>query len=80
MRKALPEFVPSGIMIGIALPLLLEALNKVAVKIVAPTALAAQNIAIVVLSGWFFGKQERTKQVLIAMSLILLGGILVTIS
>jgi len=80
MRKALPEFVPSGIMIGIALPLLLEALNKGAVKIVAPTALAAQNIAIVVLSGWFFGKQERTKQVLIAMSLILLGGILVTIS
>ena len=34
-RKALPEFIPSGIMIGIALPLLLEALNKGAVNIVA---------------------------------------------
>ena len=33
-RKALPEFIPSGFMIGIALPLLLEALNKGSVNIV----------------------------------------------
>ena len=79
-RKALPEFIPSGIMIGIALPLLLEALNKGSVNIVAPLALAAQNVAIVLLSGWFFGARERTKQVLIAMTLIFLGGLLVTIS
>lgn len=79
-RKALPEFIPSGIMIGIALPLLLEALNKGAVNIVAPLALAAQNIAIVILSGWFFGSRERTRQVILAMILIFIGGIVVTIS
>ena len=79
-RKALPEFIPSGIMIGIALPLLLEALNKGAVNIVAPLALASQNIAIVILSGWFFGSRERTRQVIIAMVLIFVGGIVVTIS
>ena len=79
-RKALPEFIPSGIMIGIALPLLLEALNKGAVNIVAPLALASQNIAIVILSGWFFGSRERTRQVIVAMVLIFVGGIVVTIS
>ena len=79
-RKALPEFIPSGIMIGIALPLLLEALNRGAVNIVAPVALAAQNIAIVILSGWFFGSRERTRQVIVAMILIFVGGIVVTIS
>ena len=79
-RKALPEFIPSGIMIGIALPFLLEALNKGAVNIVAPLALAAQNIAIVILSGWFFGSRERTRQVIVAMILIFIGGIVVTVS
>ena len=79
-RKALPEFIPSGIMIGIALPLLLEALNRGAVNIVAPLALASQNIAIVILSGWFFGSRERTTQVIMAMVLILIGGIVVTVS
>ena len=79
-RKALPEFIPSGIMIGIALPLLLEALNKGAVNIVAPLALASQNIAIVILSGWFFGSRERTRQVIVAMILIFVGGLVVTIS
>ena len=79
-RKALPEFVPSGIMIGLALPLLLEALNKGAVNIVAPLALASQNIAIVILSGWFFGSRERTRQVILAMVLIFIGGIVVTVS
>ena len=79
-RKALPEFIPSGIMIGIALPLLLEALNRGAVNIVAPLALASQNIAIVILSGWFFGSRERTRQVIVAMILIFVGGIVVTIS
>ena len=79
-RKALPEFIPSGIMIGIALPLLLEALNKGAVNIVAPLALAAQNIAIVILSGWFFGSRERTRQVITAMVLIFIGGVVVTVS
>ena len=79
-RKALPEFIPSGIMIGIALPLLLEALNVGAVNIVAPLALASQNIAIVLLSGWFFGSRERTRQVIVAMILIFVGGIVVTIS
>ena len=47
-------------MIGIALPLLLEALNKGAVNIVAPLALAAQNIAIVILSGWFWLTRANT--------------------
>ena len=46
-------------MIGIALPLLLEALNRGAVNIVAPLALASQNIAIVILSGWFFGSRAN---------------------
>ena len=48
-------------MIGIALPLLLEALNKGAVNIVAPLALALRNIAIVILSGWFWLTSEHDK-------------------
>ena len=79
-RRAFPEFIPSGILIGLALPLLLEALNKGEVKLVVPLALAAQNIAIVLLGGWFFGARERSSRVLLAMAFILLGGIVVTIA
>jgi len=80
VRKAFPEFIPSGIMIGLALPVLLEALNEGEVKLVAPLALAAQNIAIVLLGGWFFGARERSSRVLLAMAFILIGGIVVTIA
>jgi len=79
-RKAFPEFIPSGVMIGLALPVLLEALDEGEVKLVAPLALAAQNITIVLLGGWFFGARERSSRVLLAMAFILVGGIVVTIA
>lgn len=78
VRAALPEFLASGLMIGLALPLLLEALDRGRVGVVAPLSLAAQNISVVALSAVVFGANERTRNVLIALVLILVGATLVT--
>ncbi len=79
-KTAFPEFIPSGVMIGLALPVLLEALNKGTVNLVAPLALASQNIAIILLGGWLFGSRERSSRVVVAMVLIIVGGAVVTIA
>ncbi|MFV2038816.1 MAG: EamA family transporter, partial [Acidimicrobiales bacterium] len=55
LRRALPEFIASGVMIGIALPVLLEALDRGQVGVVAPLSNAAQNVAVVLLSAAVFG-------------------------
>lgn len=78
VRAALPEFLASGVMIGLALPLLLEALDRGRVGLVAPLSLSAQNIAVVALSAAAFGANERTRNVMIALVLILVGATLVT--
>lgn len=80
VRTALPEFLASGLMIGLALPVLLEALDRGEVGIVAPLSLAAQNISVVGLSAVVFGAHERTPRVIGALGLIVLGATLVTAS
>ena len=78
VRGALPEFLASGLMIGLALPLLLEALDRGRVGIVAPLSLASQNVSVVVLGGVAFGAHERTPRILVALVLVLLGAALVS--
>lgn len=80
VRRALPEFLASAALIGLALPTLLEALDRGQVGTVAPVSLAAQNIAVVVMSALVFGRHERTPRVLVALVLILTGGTLVTLA
>ncbi|MEM7287212.1 MAG: DMT family transporter [Actinomycetota bacterium] len=76
-RRALPAFAVSGLVIGCALPLLLEALDRGRVGIVAPLSLASQNITVVVVGSIVFGVNERAGRVVGAVALILLGAVLV---
>lgn len=78
VRASLPEFAASGLVIGFALPLLLEALDRGTVGVVAPVSLAAQNLTVVGLSAVVFGAHERTPRVLAALALIVVGVVLVT--
>jgi drug/metabolite transporter (DMT)-like permease len=80
LRGALPEFVASGLMIGIALPTLLAALDRGQVGIVAPLSLASQNVSVVALAAVVFGANERTPRILIAILLVMLGATLVSIA
>lgn len=77
VRDSLPHFVPSGLMIGLALPVLLEALDRGQVGVVAPLSNAVQHIAVVVLGAAVFGAGERTPRVLVALVLIVVGGSLI---
>lgn len=76
-RGSLPAFGVSGLVIGCALPLLLEALDRGRVGIVAPLSLASQNITVVVVGSIVFGVHERTSRVVVAVALILVGAALV---
>ncbi len=74
----MPEFLASGVAIGLALPLLLAALDSGRVGVVAPLSNAVQNLTVVVLAGVLFGAQERTPRVLAALSMVVVGGALIT--
>ncbi len=76
-RRALPAFGASGLVIGFALPLLLEALDRGRVGIVAPLSLASQNLTVVLVGAVVFGVHERTGRVVLAVALILAGAMLV---
>lgn len=76
-RRSLPAFAASGLAVGLALPLLLEALDRGRVGIVAPLSLASQNVTVVVVGSLVFGAAERTGRVIAAVALILLGAALV---
>ena len=78
LKGALPEFLASGLMIGLALPTLLAALDRGRVGIVAPLSLAAQHVSVVVLGAIVFGAHERTPRILFAIGLVVLGAVLVS--
>ena len=78
ISASLPHFAASGLMIGVALPTLLAALDRGRVGIVSPLSLAAQNLAVVALSAAVFGAGERTRRILFALVLILAGATLVS--
>lgn len=77
VRASMPFFVPSGVMIGCALPVLLEALDRGRVGVVAPLSNAVQHVAVVLLGAAVFGAGERTPRVLAALGLIVVGGSLI---
>lgn len=78
LRAAVPEFAASGLMIGLALPLLLAALDRGRVGVVAPLSNAVQNLSVVVLGGLVFGARERTPRILAALVMVVAGGALIT--
>lgn len=75
---ALPHFGLSGLMIGLALPTLLAALDRGRVGIVAPLSLAAQNLAVVALSTAVLGPSEGSRRILVALVMIVCGAALVS--
>lgn len=77
---AVPDFLLSGMLIGLALPLLLEALDRGEVGIVAPLSNAAQNLAVVVFGAALFGVEERSPRVLAALAMVVTGGAIITIA
>ncbi len=78
VRGALPEFLASGVMIGLALTTLLEALDRGRVGIVAPLSLASQHLTVVALGAAVFGAAERTPRILVALVLVIAGAALVS--
>ncbi len=78
IKLALPEFLASGLMIGLALPLLLEALDRGRVGVVAPFSNAVQNLVVVAIGSAVFGKRERSARVLVALAMVVGGGALIT--
>jgi len=77
IRTTLPSMAWSGLVVGCALPALLESLSRGEVGTVAPINNGAQVITVVVLSAVFFGKRERTYRVVVALMLIVAGGTLI---
>lgn len=80
LRGAMPEFFASGLAIGLALPILLAALDRGQVGIVAPLSLASQNVSVVALGAVVFGADERTPRILVAVILVLAGATLVSMA
>ncbi len=78
IRRALPEFGLSGLAIAVALTSLFGALNQGEVSLVAPLSNAAQSLAVVALGAMVFGARERTGRVLVALVLVVIGGVLIT--
>jgi DME family drug/metabolite transporter len=78
LSAAFPEFLLSGLMIGLALPMLLAALSRGRVGIVTPLSNATQNTVVVVLSGIFFGARERSTKVVLALAMVVSGGVLIS--
>ncbi len=78
VRSALPEFLASGVLIAVALPTLLAALDRGRVGVVAPLSLAAQNVTVIILGAIVFGANERSPRVIGALVLVLLGATFIT--
>ncbi|MEE9415430.1 MAG: DMT family transporter [Acidimicrobiales bacterium] len=80
VRAVLPEFLLSGLMMGLTLPTLLLALDRGEVGLVAPLSLASQNVAVVALGSVVFGADERTPRILAAIVLVIVGAAMVSIA
>lgn len=78
LSAAFPEFLLSGLMIGLALPMLLAALSRGRVGIVTPLSNATQNTVVVVVSGIVFGARERSARVVLALAMVVGGGVLIS--
>lgn len=78
VRKALPEFLVSGLIIGLGLGTLLAALDQGRVGVVAPLSLGAQNTTVVIASAALFGARERAPRVVVGLLLVVLGAGLIT--
>jgi drug/metabolite transporter (DMT)-like permease len=80
IRSTLPSMMWSGLVVGIALPALLESLSRGEVGVVAPINNGAQVVTVVILSSIFFGKRERSWRVFVALALVVAGGTLIGVS
>ncbi len=79
-KRAFPHLAVSGALVGFALPVLIWALSEGDVGIVSPLANAAQIVSVVVVSTWVYGARERSPRLIVALSLVLAGGTLISIT
>jgi len=80
IASTLPPMLWSGLVVGLALPTLLESLARGEVGVVAPINNGAQVITVVVLAALLFGKRERSPRIVIALALVIAGGTLIGIT
>ena len=78
VRRALPDFLPSGAAIAVALASLFMAFDRGRVGLVAPLTNAMQSVVVVALGAVVFGARERTTRILAALVLVGIGGALIT--
>ena len=79
-RQALPELAVSGVLVGFALPMLIWAISRGEIGLVAPLANGAQVITVVVVSSLVYGATERSPRVVLAVVLVLVGGTLIGVT
>jgi len=78
--STLPPMMWSGLVVGLALPTLLESLARGAVGVVAPINNGAQVITVVILAAVLFGQRERSPRIVIALLLVIAGGTLIGVT
>lgn len=76
-RRGFPELGVSGVLVGFALPILIWALSRGDVGVVAPLGNGAQVLTVVAVSALVYGAGERARLVLVAVVLVLAGGTLI---
>ena len=77
LREAIIGFGPSGVAVGIALPTLLAAFRRGQVTVVSPVSNAAQGVLVLVLSGILVARTEVHRRVVVALAIILAGGVII---
>ena len=77
VRRALPELLVSGVIIGFALPMLLWAFSRGDVGIVSPLTNGAQVLTVVVVSLVVYGRTDPPARLLTAAGLVIAGGTLI---
>jgi drug/metabolite transporter (DMT)-like permease len=79
-RRAFPQLAVSGLLVGFALPVLIWALSRGDVGVVAPLGNGAQVVTVVAVSSLVYGPGERGRLVIIAVVLVLTGGTLIGVT
>jgi drug/metabolite transporter (DMT)-like permease len=79
-RRSLPRVIVPGAAIGFAMPALLGALSRTRVSIVSPLNNASQSVAVVALAGLVYGGAEVSRRVVVAVTLVVVGGTIIGIT
>jgi drug/metabolite transporter (DMT)-like permease len=80
VKRSLPRVLVPGAAIGFATPALLGAFERSRVSIVSPLNNASQSVAVVALAGLVFGGAEVNRRVIVAVTLVIVGGTIIGIT